>query len=287
MATKPTVLKCSDCGVEQLSLKCSHGCCACCCPSTGGNIQKQPCQHTGHRPTCPNCLNTISLKRVGNGVISCKSCCKTFTLVPKLEDKVFNKHRIEEINCDFKREEYRNAERSRNRIIELHLQKCEEFKDEINGISAQQRDTQDRHRKELEEFTRELKTRQRKEMEYLEMKFEEVHQERNKGFEECEHIRREEDEKILAYTNLRKMARLSNLLKDQGHVDIHCIHCIEDADNQLREYSPIDICNFCKINVCVNHLHLHEDCKLSFEPLVELLVEYLPNEIANIVYQYT
>jgi ribosomal protein L37AE/L43A len=268
MAMEKLVLRCSDCENRQVSQKCSHKCCAHCCPSTSGNTKKRICLHPKHRPTCPNCHTTISLKRVGDGVISCKSCRKTFTLVPKLGEKVFNKHRIGEINYEFKKEEFRNGSQSRDRIAELRAQKCEEFKDQFNYISADINELNIEHRRELEELTRELKTKQLKEMECLGMEFEKVRQERNKGFEECERIRREEDEKINAYTNLRKMVCLSNLLKDQGHVDIHCIHCIEDADNQLREYSPIDICHFCNINVCVNHLHLHKDCKLSCEPLV-------------------
>jgi hypothetical protein len=286
MATKNLVVKCSDCGTRQLSLKCTHGFCACCCPSTRGNIQKSSCFNPNHRPECPICLSTISLKRVENDFISCNSCRKTFTLVPKLEEKVFNKHRIEEINYEFKREEYRNASKSRNRIVELRAQKCEEFKKQFDYISAQQRETKDRHRKELEELTRELLTNQRNEMEPLVIKFEKVRQERNKGFEKCERIRHEENKRIHAYTNLRKMVCLSKLLKDQGGVNIHCIHCIEDVNNQLREYSPIDICNFCKINVCVNHLHLHEDCQVPIELLIKLLIEYLPNRIVDIVCQY-
>jgi hypothetical protein len=267
MAMKKPGVICLGCKTRQFSLKCSHGCCASCCPTTRGNIKKRTCLHEKHRPKCPNCLTTISRNRFGNGVISCISCRKKFTLVPKLEDEVFNKHRIGEINSEFKREEYRDASKSRAVKDEFRLSQCKEYKAQFNEISTDMNELNIEHRRELELLTRELVKEYLKKRGDLNIKFEAVREERDARYKDFVN---KVDGRTNSVRNLRKMVCLSNLLEDQGGVDRHCIHCIEDADNQLREHSPIDICHYCSINVCVNHLHLHKDCELSCEPPIEL-----------------
>jgi hypothetical protein len=230
------VVRCSYCGIRQMSSQCTHNCCATCCPSTRGYIKKNPCKKKKHRPKCPKCLTVISLERAENNVISCKSCNIKYRLVPILKEVIDVPNEIWNIRSEYNCQRIRSIAKSRTKLCAKNKESDAKDNDFLKIIEKKQK-------KNSADITR------------------------------CE------------------MICLSNRLNAHGD----CIHCIVEKTDQLRNFiyynqlykhSRHYMCHRCNTNVCANHFHLHQDCEIPFEFLIELVIEQLPYEIANIVCQY-